>query len=56
VKMRVLETFYYLPEWFEKRRMKPPTAELWDIIMSQVTEVALTIDYPNRSRDAGYYN
>ncbi len=32
--------------------MKLPTAELWGILMSKATEVALI--YPNRSRAAGY--
>ena len=34
--------------------MNLPTAELWGILMSKATDVALT--YPNRSRAAGYYN
>jgi hypothetical protein len=34
--------------------MNLPTAELWGILMSKATEVALI--YPNRSRAVGYYN
>ncbi len=34
--------------------MKLPTAELWGTLMSQATEVALTIACPNRSRAAEY--
>ena len=37
-----------------KIAMNLPTAELWGILMSKTTDVALT--YPNRSRAAGYYN
>jgi len=34
--------------------MKLPTTELWGIIMSKATDVALTIVCPNRSRVVGY--
>jgi len=36
--------------------MKLPTAELWGTLMSQATEVVLTMFCPNRSRAGEYSN